>query len=160
MHLINKKNAFSLCEMIIAIALFGLVIVTVCSVFIHGFNAIKKGKEIAIAVHLINKKFDEISNLELDIPSGISKNNLCSNIEGYSPASITPDNNYVSWSASGYQEIEGTEIIADKEYTFFIKIESYKDNIKKISIEVTFTSDNIGIQKLRQTGFLARKATI
>jgi len=57
------KKGFSLIETVIAIALMGVVIITVLGVFISGNNAIKSGRYTTVALNIGKEKIAETGNL-------------------------------------------------------------------------------------------------
>ena len=52
----NNKKAFTLTETVIAVAIMGLIIITVLGVFVTGNNAIKKGRSVIVATNIAEKK--------------------------------------------------------------------------------------------------------
>ena len=156
-----KRKGFSLLELLIAVTILGVILVTVCGVFIQGLNSIKKGKAIGASLNIANKKIDELNNLELRDPNGITKKNLCENIEGYDPGSILPEDTCIPWDISGEQDIKGIETRAGIAYKFTVKIKGFQQDLKKITVEVTHTGiDPQGLKKLELNTLLARKTTI
>jgi prepilin-type N-terminal cleavage/methylation domain-containing protein len=137
----NSKQGFSLVEIMTAIGIMGLVIVTICGVFVYGLNAIKKGKYRACAIHIANQKFTELEEADTGNNSGIPTDKLSvppdsgGLIEGFS--SCNPNNiPYIDWINGPTYEIFGKEYMENIPYNFSIKIENYTDNLKKITVNV------------------------
>ena len=137
------KKGFTLIEIMTAIAILGLVIVTICGVFIHGLNAIKKGKYRACAIHIAKQKFNELGEINLGDPSGIPVKKLSEPppeecIEGWQNSD--PDiGDYIRWDASTpLYKISGKQKMAGIEYDFDVVIEHYHKNLKKVTVKVTW----------------------
>ncbi|MEQ8225503.1 MAG: prepilin-type N-terminal cleavage/methylation domain-containing protein [Candidatus Eremiobacterota bacterium] len=152
---IFKRKGFSLTEIVIAVALLGMVIVVVCGVFVKGLEAIKKGKYRAAGIHLIDKKFAEFNNFDLGNSSGIIISDPNQYIKGFDHA----NGDSIPWnSPKGTVDyvIYGTEHMAGIDYDYAIKIEGYQDNMKKIAISVTWP-DLQGQKNLEISKLLCRK---
>ena len=145
-----SRKGFSLIEIMIAVGLIGVVIVTVCGVFVHGLDAIKKSKFRACAIRIANQKFAELNKVDLGDPNGIPMQKLSlpdpnGYIEGLDHC--VPDNiQYVSWggNADPY-ELIGTQYM-DKDndlvpYKFHMTIANFKfkNNIKKVTVTITWS---------------------
>lgn len=63
----NRKG-FTLSEVIISIAIMGLLIITVLGVFSAGVNAIKKGRYQATAISLLESKISQVKLLFIKYP--------------------------------------------------------------------------------------------
>lgn len=147
--LMEKKyssRGFSLIELMIAVGLIGVVIVTVCGVFVHGLDAIKKSKFRACALRIANQKFAELNKVDLGDPNGIPVDKLSlpepnGYIEGLEHC--VPDNiQYISWdgNTSSY-ELTGKQYMDNIPYKFNMKIENFKfkNNIKKVIVNITWS---------------------
>jgi prepilin-type N-terminal cleavage/methylation domain-containing protein len=132
-----RKKGFSLTEIVIAIALLGMVIAIVCGVFVKGLEAIKKGKYRSAGLHVADKKFTEFNNYDLADPNGIIITEPNQYIKGVTSASSSS----IPWnSLLGTVDcvIYGTEDMVGINYNFSIKVEGYQNNIKKVSVTVTW----------------------
>ncbi|MEQ8222247.1 MAG: type II secretion system protein [Candidatus Eremiobacterota bacterium] len=161
-----SKKGFSLTEIIIAVALLGIALVTVCSVFSRALIGIKRGQTGGTAMYIANKKIDEVRSLDLGQTKGIYINELYQHIEGYNPPPTDLGKEYISWDTTEFSEktITGKEGTRG-EYEFTIEIKNYYEgaiaveNFKKITVEVTWLDSLLGEKKkLKVDTFLARKA--
>jgi len=159
MYKIKNKEGFTLSEIVIAIAILGLIMVAVSGVFIAGLNSIKKGKGISVGLCIASKKIDEINSVDLWDQLGISKAKLRASIENYEPSSIVDaPTDYVPWDMTGSQNIDGIEEISNVKYNFTISILPFRNNLKKVTVEVYWNDDASNSQKrLELNTFLARK---
>jgi len=144
----KKKNSitgFSLIEIMIAVGLIGVVIITVCGVFVHGLDAIKKSKFKACALRIANQKFSELNKVDLGDPNGIPLNKLSlpdpnGYIEGLEHC--TPDSvQYIPWEGSADPfEFKGKQYMDNIPYTFNMTIANFKsrNNIKKVTVKITW----------------------
>ena len=151
------QKGFSLFEIVIAIALLGLVMVSVCSVFAYGIESIKKGQKNAIAIHIGKKKLNELNNIDLNDPNGITYKSLCTSIEGYDPAQTPPTENCISWDITGQHDITGSEKIAGSSYNFTVGIEGFQPGLKKISVTVKWFDSEGKEKNFKLNTLLARK---
>ncbi|HPZ08904.1 MAG TPA: type II secretion system protein [Candidatus Eremiobacteraeota bacterium] len=155
----SQERGFSLLEIVIAIALLGMVIIVVCSVFAYGLQAIKKGQQNSAALNIANKKLDEISNIAMEDPNGILKIDLLMNVEGCDSAIINAEGTFIPWDSTGNQEINGSEKVGGVNYKFKIDIDNYEpDYLKKITVQVKWFDLVLKSEKtLQLTTLLARK---
>lgn len=159
--MVKKIKGSNLIEIVLAIALLGMVIVIISGVFISGLESIKKGKEIAVALNIAKKKIDEIKRVDLTCSEGIYKKELLENIKGCNPDTLIPEDSYIPWDSTGNQEIEGTEILGGRDYNFFISIEGSENNLKKLTVKVDFSvPGDRGSKIVELTTLLARKLTL
>ena len=148
----NKKHGFSLLEMIIGVALMGLIIVSVLAVFSSGINTLKKGNFQAAVTRYTESKIAQVRllftkcpqfnrDVEDEIPEIITGHVISISPSGYNPVLI--------WKyppASTYIQIDGEEDMAGVGFLkFTITIEDYEGptydyDIKKV--RVTTKSDN------------------
>ena len=148
-RLMKKKysyKGFSLIEIMIAIGLIGVVIVTVCGVFVHGLDAIKKSKFRAGAIRIANQKFAELNKVDLGDPNGIPVEKLSlpdpnGYIEGLDHC--VPGNiQYILWdgNADSY-ELIGRQYMDNIPYNFNMTIANFKlkNNIKKVTVTITWS---------------------
>ena len=156
-----EKKGFSLMEIIIAVAVLGIVIISVCGVFLHGLDAIKKSKYRGCAVHIASQKFTELEEVDLGNNSGIPTDKISippgdgGYIEGFQ--SSAPDNvDFINWGSSGvFYTIKGKQSMEDIPYDFTITIENYGDNLKKITVEV-FWREVEGDKKVKLCKLISR----
>ena len=137
-----KEKALTLTEIVVAVALLGLVMVSLSGVFVRGLYAIKKGKYRAAAIHIGNQKYAELKSIDWGNPLGIPTERLdepdCI-IEGHTISIPNKNGDYIPWdiTADPY-EIYGLQEMADIEYDFYIKVDSYDRNLKKIMVTVSW----------------------
>ncbi|HPZ08751.1 MAG TPA: prepilin-type N-terminal cleavage/methylation domain-containing protein [Candidatus Eremiobacteraeota bacterium] len=165
-HILSHIKGFTLIEIMTAVGILGILIVTICGVFVHGLYAIKKGKYRSAAIHVANQKFTELSEVDLGDPGGIPTEKIsvpiseggC--INGFIDCEKNGNENYIKWvgTAEPYV-INGRQKMADIDYNFKITIEAYKNNIedlKKVTVLVTWT-DVHGNQRIRLCTLLTRR---
>lgn len=159
---LSKKKGFSLLEIVIAIALLGLVMVTICTVFARGLQAIKKGQKSSAALYIANKKIDEVVNADLSDPYDILPKKLCENIAGYDPSSINPSSPDIDWDDTfDTTVIKGQENVGEVKYDFEITIKGYVKDLKKVIVKLTWVDPVMGGAKSMVIHtLLAKKATI
>jgi len=157
------KKAFSLMEIVVAVALLGMVISIVCGVFVHGLHAIKKGKYRAGAIHVANQKFAELNNLDFGDPNGIPVVELKvpppdGYIEGFASyvAHRTGDIPWNTLIGVSDFEVTGVQDMGWVDYNFHIKIEGYDINLKKIVVEVTWKEPD-GNRKLELSRLMTKR---
>jgi len=159
MFLKKNKDGFTLSEIVIAVALLGMILVVISMVFIKGLFAIKKGRFRATAFHIANSKFVEISNAGLSDANGIPVADFPTLVNGYSSSIDHGNTDYIPWTNSGTidYEIKGVEKIPGLDYNFDITIEGYGNNLKKIGVEVTWNEPDMGKQKIQLYTLLTRE---
>jgi prepilin-type N-terminal cleavage/methylation domain-containing protein len=161
-----KRKGFSLTEIVLAVALLGLVLVIVCSVFFKALMGIKRGQTGGTAMYIVSKKIDEVKSVDLGKTNGIYIKELYQHIEGYDTPAIDADK-YISWistDAVSEKTISGKEGPGG-EYKFKIDVKNYYensssvDNLKIVIVEVTWHDSLQGKEKsLKVDTLLARKA--
>jgi len=166
MKTLFKGNGYSLTEIVIAVAILGLVLVVICSVFFKSLMGIKRGQTGGTAMYIANKKIDEVRSLDLGITEGIYINEVYQHIEGYDPPPADL-NNYISWNPAGaipQKTITGKEGPTG-EYKFTVEIKNYIDgglpveNLKLVTVEVKWFDSLLKKEKnLKVDTLLARKA--
>jgi len=161
----SRINGFSLLEMVIATALLGLVLVTIGSVFAKGLEALKKGQKNGVALHITQKKIEEVINIDLADPDFILREKLLTSVENYDPAkvSITPSGSTdLSWNDTfDTLTVEGTEEVGGNSYDFNIKIEGYRPGLKKVSVTLKWVDVVLKDEKTMEIHtLLCRKGTI
>jgi len=147
LYLLMKKKysnrGFSLIEIMTAIGILGMVVVTVCGVFVHGLDAIKKSKFRACAIRIANQKFAELNKVDLGDPNGIPVDKLSlpdpdGYIEGLEHCTPTGVQ-YISWQgdADDY-ELTGKQYMDNVPYTFTMTIANFKskNNIKQVTVKI------------------------
>lgn len=151
------KKGFSFIELLLAIALLGVIIVTILGVFVHGLHAIKKSRYRVIAVNIANKKCSELRYLFLNNGDPISADTIKNNI--YGTDNVDSD---FKWD-SGTIEIIGKETADHIPYNFIINIsqEGSSDTkglillLKKIDIEINWKEVE-GIRNVKMSTYLSR----
>lgn len=143
----NKTKGFSLVEMVIGVALMGLLIVSVLAVFSSGVNALKKGNFQAAVTRYTESKVAQVRLLFTKCPQ------FNRDVEDEIKEVITGKN--ISISPSGYAPVyiwkyppEATSIIIEGEedmagigfFKFEITIEDYEGptynyDIKKVKVK-------------------------
>lgn len=155
----STKEGFSLTEVVIGVALMGLVIIVICGVFVQGLNAIKKGKYRAMALHIANQKYSELTNVDWSHPYGIVEDDLCSPPTGYiEGSSYSSSGGYIDWTG-GSCIVEGSQTMDNIDYDYRIIFEPYgtaMKNLKKVSVIVRWKEIN-GEQKVRLCTLISRK---
>jgi prepilin-type N-terminal cleavage/methylation domain-containing protein len=167
MIILFKKKGFSLTEILMTVALLGLVLIVICSVFFRALMGIRRGQSGATAMYIANRKIDEVKSIDLGKVSGIDINELYQHIEGYDPPPVDL-NSYISWDPNTVGVLEKT--ITGKEgtlgeYEFTISIKQFYENsspvtnLKSIIVEVKWY-DNLQQKKksLKIDTLLARRA--
>lgn len=140
-----KQKAFSLTEVIIAVAILGIVLVTVCGVFVHGLHSIKKSKYRSGAINIANQKFDEIKEADWSCPSGLPVDKLSQPspdgvIDGFVSCLSNGNDPYILWDTQvAAFVIYGFQVMGGIEYDYTISIEPtkpYDPYVKRVSVLV------------------------
>ena len=157
----HKNRGFSLPELLISVGLLCVVIITICGVFMHGLDAIKKGKYRAAALHIANQKFSELNSIDWNDKNGLPTAKLLDPPTGYIEGYISaePDSiSYIPWDVLTVPEykITGQESMAGVDYNFTIIIRSYRENLKQIIVTVYWQENNVE-RKVELCTFMARK---
>ena len=154
------KKGFTLVEILFAVGLAGVLLVTICGVFVHGLNAIEKGRIRSTALNLADRKISETHNLMKTIGRGaitVSGEDILKSFSDYT--SIKYNGNTVSpsyacekfWDPGNKLELEGkTYINGTAEYKYKYTLEDYLTSIdiKKVTIEVTWEDERVGSKKV------------
>lgn len=154
----NKEKGFSLAELILAVALTGLLLIVICGVFIFGLNAIEKSKIRSTALNLADKKIAETKNLimTLDDYDRITGDRLISIISDSNEIKvggqiITADEEYeITWGLTG-NELTATgeiSIAGTTDYNYQYELKDDQLNLKKVRVEVTWEEERVGPQKV------------
>ncbi len=138
----NKVKAFTLVEILISLAIIGLVVTSALGLFIIGSNAIKQASTHRDVTWVMEKKLSEVKDLYEKYPhseysSGITMaqiSEIISNVSGILPGANPVD----LWSASGLSSIWGKERINKISYNFIISFYSNTDEIKQVGLVVTW----------------------
>lgn len=174
---ISKNKGFTLIEIVIAVGLAGILLVTLCGVFVQGLNAIKKGRFRSTAMNLADKKIIQVRQL-LGSNSQIIGDTAYSTISDGDDTSNATElkiggvnigagntSTYDLWKvpptpdiyAHGYITVNGT---ARYEYKLNvadeISIETPK-GLKKVRIELTWKEERAGEHKVFLESFVAMK---
>lgn len=162
----NSRKGFSLTEIVLAVALLGLVLVIVCSVFFKALIGIKRGQTGGTAMYIVSKKIDEVKSVDLGTTNGIYIKELYQHIEGYDIPPVDTDK-YISWIATdtiSEKTISGKEGPRG-EYKFKIDVKNYHENssavnnLKIVIVEITWHDSLLGKEKsLKVDTLLARRA--
>lgn len=154
----NKKHGFSLIEMVIGVALMGLIIVSVLAVFSGGITTLKKGSFQAAVTRYTESKLAQVRllftkcpqfnrDVEDEIPEIITGKITSITPSGYYPVIIweyPPDSIYI--------QIEGEEDMAGVGFLkYTITIEDYEGptydyDIKKVSVKTKSDDPPIEIE--------------
>jgi prepilin-type N-terminal cleavage/methylation domain-containing protein len=155
----RHKKGFTLSEIVIAVALLGIILVVISLVFMKGLFAIKKGRYRATAFNIANSKFVELSNAGLSEPNGIPVADFPILIKGYTGCVDHGNTTSIPWPDSGGidYEITGVEQFPGLDYNFDITVQSYGDNLKKIGVEVTWNQPDVGKQRIQLYTLLTRE---
>ena len=62
----GKKGGFSLIEVLVAMVVLGIMLLTLISVFIYGFNVISRSTQVAVATQICQEEVERIRNLTFD----------------------------------------------------------------------------------------------
>jgi len=158
----KKENAFSLAEMVIAVAFTGMLLVVICGVFIYGLNSIEKSRIRSTALNLADRKIEETRNLmsSLDVYYKIKGDKLIGNFSDaetveYNTATVDPAVEYEIWPSdpasscniylTGKIPVTGT---ADYEINYLLEDYTPSKELKKITVEVTWKEEKTGPQKV------------
>jgi type II secretory pathway pseudopilin PulG len=171
-----KKKGFSLIETVIAIALVGMVIVTILLVFTRGNDAIKKSRSIIMATTMAEKKISEVRNLMAKYPKYGEIIDETEFRESISDMYTIDPNSIAIWNgieATGTSlpmspdtiTITGTENTGLGIYEFEIIIIDYTEpveglqpDIKDVSVEITWTDPpSTLLKKLKMKTLIAKK---
>ena len=153
------QKGFSLVEIIIAIAILGLVVVTICGVFLHGLNSIKKSKYKACAIHIANQKFSEIQDSDWSYPSGLPADRLSQAglIEGFQYYSDPSDNgSFIDWNYGTSVAVYGTQSMGGIDYDYTISIDPNQPYVKKVSVLLEWEEIK-GHRQLKLSTLMARR---
>jgi prepilin-type N-terminal cleavage/methylation domain-containing protein len=66
LKLTRKKAGFSLIEVLAAMLILGIMLLTLISVFIYGFNVISRSTQVAVATQICQEEVERIRNLTFD----------------------------------------------------------------------------------------------
>jgi len=159
---VKKENAFSLAELLIAVAFTGMLLVVICGVFIYGLNSIEKSRIRSTALNLADRKIEETRNLmgSLDIYYKIKGDKLteifsdAETVE-YNTDPVDPAAEYEIWPVApgsscnihltGKVSVKGT---ADYEVNYVLEDYPSSKELKKITVEVTWKEEKTGPQKV------------
>jgi prepilin-type N-terminal cleavage/methylation domain-containing protein len=61
-----KKGGFSLIEVLVAMLVLGIMLLTLISVFIYGFNVISRSTQVALATQICQEEVEHIRNLSFN----------------------------------------------------------------------------------------------
>jgi len=152
----NKNKGFSMMEMLWAIALMGTIMVVIAGVFVHGINAIKKGRYQMWAFSVIEEKVVQFKKLPLNdpnIPASIIKTTLEAN---------SVDNNLTWGSLSPAINVQGKKDLNFIKYNYQLKIEEYDPgspmNIKKLTMNVNWREPDGKQETVRSITFITKPA--
>ncbi len=154
------RKGFSLVEIMIAVGVLGVVIVTICGVFLHGLHAIKKGRYRAAALHIANQKYSELNNLDWSNPAGIPTDKLSQPppdgvIEGWT--SFSHGDPYIRWdNIFDEYEIRGMQNMAGIDYNFYIFIKGEAADLKMVTVRVKWKEIE-DMKKVELCTLIARK---
>jgi len=153
-----KVRGFTLIETVLSVAIMGLVIITVLGVFVHGINAIKKGRYALTATNVAEKKISEVRNLlaKYQDPNTDLALYIVDNIE--STDSFTPSTIKIWNKLTIPVKIHGTENIGKTgDFTFNILLEDYIPSsggalaeVKYITVAIYGIDPISGVQRKTQ----------
>jgi len=66
------SEGFSLIEVMIAMVILGIMLMTLISVFVYGYNVIARAKQLAAATQICQSEIERIRGLSFDALSGLS----------------------------------------------------------------------------------------
>ncbi len=67
----RRRRGFSLIEVMIAMVVLGIILLTLISVFVYGYNVIARTKQLAIATQVCQAEVERIRNLAFDSLTGL-----------------------------------------------------------------------------------------
>jgi prepilin-type N-terminal cleavage/methylation domain-containing protein len=151
-----STKGFTMMEMLWAIALMGTIMVVVAGVFVHGMNAIKKGRYQMWAFSVIEEKIIQFRKLPLNDPN-IPASTIRDTLEANSV-----DNN-LSWGAlSPAINVQGRKDLNFLKYNYQIKIEEYDPgsslNIKKITMDINWKEPDGRQEAVKSITFITKPA--
>ena len=59
----KREEGFSLIEILIAMVILGIMLMTLISVFIYGYNVLSRTKQVALATQICQEEIERIRNL-------------------------------------------------------------------------------------------------
>jgi len=59
----KKEGGFSLIEVLVAMAIMGIMLMTLISIFIYGYNVLSRTKQIALATQICQEQVEVIRNM-------------------------------------------------------------------------------------------------
>jgi len=62
----KKEGGFSLIEVLVAMVILGVMLMTLISVFLYGFNSISRTKQLALATQICQEQVEKIRNMSFD----------------------------------------------------------------------------------------------
>ncbi len=62
----KREEGFSLIEILIAMVILGIMLMTLISVFIYGYNVLSRTKQVALATQICQEEIERIRNLSFD----------------------------------------------------------------------------------------------
>ncbi len=163
------KKGFTLMEVMLGIALAGLLLVMLCGVFVYGLNAIEKGRIRSTALNLAERKISESHNLVKRAGSG-------DHLKGSDLRNIISDSNEILYSGSPadpgqicklwINDYDASRIIAtgstsikdtaDFDYAFIFEDTLYRD-LKRVCVEIYWEDEErVGIKKVYLESFVSR----
>ncbi len=63
----NERNGFSLTELLVAIFILAVVVVSLINVFVYGFNLIRKSEQVALATHVAQLEVEKYRTMAFDL---------------------------------------------------------------------------------------------
>ena len=156
------KKGFTLVEVMLGIALAGLLLVMLCGVFVYGLNAIEKGRIRSTAINLVERKISEAHNMVKRAGSddSLTYEELLENISDseeifYNGVLLSGGEDCNLWvvdpSIDNTIEARGTISIkdtADFDYIFVFEDSSWPD-VKEVSVGLYWEDEErVGIKKV------------
>ena len=131
--------AFTLVEVMIAVGILGIMMVSLYGAFAFGFSEIQNARETVRATQILQQKMEMVRLLNWD---------QVINLPGYVPSTFT---------ASYYSNTPTNAPTDDLIYSGTVSIttppttETYADKIRQIEVQVTWTSCNVTHKKTMTT---------
>lgn len=82
----RKSEGFTLIEVLVTIFLLAIVLISMISAFIYGFNILSRIKQVAVAAQIVQEEMEKIRNMDFDsillLGSSFSHEDLGQLLEG------------------------------------------------------------------------------